>query len=349
MRIVRASAPARAALAGNPSDGYGGAVLAVAVANYSCEAVVRESSELEIVPAPQDQVRFASVAALADDVRANGYYGGVRLIKASIKRLHEHCLARGRGIADRTFAVRYRTTIPRGVGLGGSSAIVTATLRALSEFLELELTPDELARLALSVETVELGIAAGLQDRVAQAYGGLVFMDFGLDAEDGTAAGGTAVSGRRESGAALDYERLDPSGLPPLWIAHRAEAAEPSEVFHSDLRVRFQAGDTAVVEAMQRLGSLARRAREAVGAADAELLGRSMMATFEARTAIAELDPRHVAMIELARRHAAPANYAGSGGAVVGLHRDDEHLAALRGAFAEAGCSLSAVEIAAVG
>jgi glucuronokinase len=344
MRIVRASAPARAALAGNPSDGYGGAVLAVAIANYSCEAVVRESRELEIVPAPQDQVRFASVAALADDVRANGYYGGVRLIKASIKRLHEHFLARGRGIADRAFAVRYRTTIPRGVGLGGSSAIVTATLRALAEFLELELTPDELARLALSVETEELGIAAGLQDRVTQAYGGLVFMDFG-PGEGGDAT----VPGGRERGAALDHERLDAAGLPPLWIAHRAEAAEPSEVFHSDLRVRFEAGDAAVVEGMRRLGSLARRAREAVGASDAELLGRSMTATFEARAAIAQLDPRNVAMIELARRHAAPANYAGSGGAVVGLYRDDEHLAALRDAFGETGCSLSAVEIAMVG
>ena len=36
----------------------------------------------------------------------------------------------------------------------------------------------EFPQVILDVERVELGIAAGLQDRVIQVYGGLVHMDF---------------------------------------------------------------------------------------------------------------------------------------------------------------------------
>ena len=39
-------------------------------------------------------------------------------------------------------------------------------------------SPLEFPLVILDVERVELGIAAGLQDRVIQVYGGLVHMDF---------------------------------------------------------------------------------------------------------------------------------------------------------------------------
>lgn len=45
-------------------------------------------------------------------------------------------------------------------------------------FLHLTVSTLEFPSIILSVETDELGIAAGLQDRVIQCYGGLVFMDF---------------------------------------------------------------------------------------------------------------------------------------------------------------------------
>lgn len=69
------------------------------------------------------------------------------------------------------------------VGLSGSSAIVVATFRALMEYYQVSLsdialTPGELAQVILDVERSELGISAGLQDRVVQSVGGLVHMDF---------------------------------------------------------------------------------------------------------------------------------------------------------------------------
>ena len=94
-----------------------------------------------------------------------------------MRRFCRHCSEHGRDFEPRV-RIRYRTTIPREVGLAGSSAIVIATLRALAGLAGPPIDPELLPALALSVETDELGIAAGLQDRVVQTYGGLVFMDF---------------------------------------------------------------------------------------------------------------------------------------------------------------------------
>lgn len=62
-------------------------------------------------------------------------------------------------------------------GLSGSSAIVCAALNCMLDFYKVRhlVKMEERPNLILDAEK-ELGIVAGLQDRVAQVYGGLVFM-----------------------------------------------------------------------------------------------------------------------------------------------------------------------------
>lgn len=62
-------------------------------------------------------------------------------------------------------------------GLSGSSAIVCAALNCLLDFYEVRhlIKVETRPSLILSAEN-ELGIVAGLQDRVAQVYEGLVYM-----------------------------------------------------------------------------------------------------------------------------------------------------------------------------
>jgi glucuronokinase len=317
---ARGRAHARAALVGNPSDGFGGKTISVALAEFAAEAVVRSSDGLEIVPAEQDRNVYSGVDDLVADVEANGYYGGLRLVKAAIKRFADHCRDCDHQFEGRV-AVAYSTTIPRQVGLGGSSAIVIATMRALASHCGLDLEPAGLARLALSAESDELGIPAGLQDRVVQAYGGLVYMDFG-------------------SGAREPFERLDPGLLPPLFVAYRSDASEPSAAVHSDIRARFERREPELIAAMDQVASLAEHGRSCLLAGDHRRLGELMAANVAARARIVELDPRHARMIELAESLGAPANYAGSGGAIVGIRpagaSDDE----LRSAFAAEGCEV---------
>jgi glucuronokinase len=318
-------AHARAALVGNPSDGFGGKTISVALGEFAAEATVRRSDRLEILPAEQDRNVYSGVDDLIADVEANGYYGGLRLVKAAIKRFADHCRECRHGFDGRV-AVAYSTSIPRQVGLGGSSAIVIATMRALAAHSGLKLDPAHLARLALSAESDELGIPAGLQDRVVQAYGGLVYMDF-----------------RSEAGE--PFERLDPGLLPPLFVAYRSDASEPSAAVHSDIRARFERREPELVAAMDEVASLAERGRACLLAGDHRGLGELMAANVAARARIVELDPRHARMIELARSLGAPANYAGSGGAIVGLTPTGD-VDRLRRAFAAEGCDLVEPELA---
>ncbi|MFL5870873.1 MAG: mevalonate kinase [Solirubrobacterales bacterium] len=313
-------ANARAALVGNPSDGFGGKTISVALAEFAAQATVSRSERLEIVPAAQDRNVYEGVDQLVADVEANGYYGGLRLVKAAIKRFADHCREAGHDFDGRV-SVAYATTIPRQVGLGGSSAIVIATMRALAAYLEIELDPARLARLALSAEADELGIPAGLQDRVVQAYGGLVYMDF-------------------DPGARQPFEQLDPGLLPPLFVAYRSDASEPSAAVHSDIRARYDRGEPETVAAMDEAASLAERGRACLLAGDHRRLGELMAANVAARARIVELDPRHARMIEVAEALGAPANYAGSGGAVVGIRPEGRRTDELREAFAAEGCDV---------
>ena len=83
MMILRRRAHARAGLVGNPSDGYGGKTLSVIVRNFSAEIILYEWEDVELVWTDQDQSRFRSVHELVRDVKLHGYYGGMRLVKAT--------------------------------------------------------------------------------------------------------------------------------------------------------------------------------------------------------------------------------------------------------------------------
>jgi galactokinase/mevalonate kinase-like predicted kinase len=309
-RPGRGAAHARAALAGNPSDGYGGAVLAFTFAERGATATAAAAHQPSIEP-PAELVE-ATVRRFARD-----------LAPETPRRAH---------------AVTWRTDVPRGVGLGGSSAIVIATLRALCDLhaadrvandprrlagLALANDPRRLAGLALAIEREELGIAAGLQDRVAQTHGGVTFMDFGADCRDASGHG--------------RYERLQPDALPRLLIAWCTDAIEDSGTVHAPLRDRFERGEPVVVEGMARLGALAREARAAVLARDPIALGRCADASFDARRTMLELHPRHVELIECARSCGVGANYTGSGGAIVGVCVDERQRERAREALARIG------------
>jgi glucuronokinase len=312
MIIIRKRAYARAGLVGNPSDGYHGKTLSISVRNFWAEVVLYEWDTVDIVLAEDDRARFSSIGDLARDVKLHGYYGGIRLIKATIKRFVEYCERQGVALHDRNFSVRYETNIPRQVGLAGSSAIIVATLRCLMEFYNVEIPREAQPSFVLSIEREELGIAAGLQDRVIQVYEGLVYMDFDQAREHD-------VQGLQ----CYHYEPLDPALLPPLYLAYHDVLSEPTEVFHNDIRARFDRGEEKVVSAMRHFATLAASAREALLARDADRLGRLMDENFDTRRSIYNLPPWQVQMIETARRCGASAKFAGSGGAILGTYLDE--------------------------
>jgi glucuronokinase len=327
MLILRRRAYARAGLVGNPSDGYGGKTLSIIVRNFSAEIILYEWEDVELVWTEQDQSRFRSVHELVRDVELHGYYGGMRLVKATVKKFVEYCVRHGHALHERNFSIRYQSNIPRQVGLAGSSAIIVATLRCLCDFYRVTMPREVQPSLALSVEVEELGITAGLQDRVIQVYEGLVYMDFSLEKMHDLAGFPCGT-----------YEPLDPALLPPLYLAYSTDASEPTEVFHNDIRGRFNRGEPAVVRAMCRCAALASEAREALLASDAEQFGRCIDENFEQRRSIYQLPERQVQMVELARQCGARAHFAGSGGAIIGTYRDNAMLHELESTLGRIGC-----------
>jgi glucuronokinase len=316
-------------LIGNPSDGYHGKTISFLVKDFHADVILYEWEDLELILSQEDRSRFGSVRELARDVRLHGYYGGVRLVKATIKKFVDYCLRQKLPLHDRNFSIRYESNIPRQVGLAGSSAIIVATLRALMEFYGVEIPLHLQPSLALSVETEELGIVAGLQDRVIQVYGGLVYMDFAREVM------------REECGYRCGvYERLDPALLPPLYLAYSEDEGEPTEVTHRPLRVRFQQGDADVVAAMQKFAQLAAEAKTALLAGDADRLSRLLDENFDTRRSICQLQPAHVRMVETARRAGASAKFAGSGGAIVGTYQDETMYLQLKRDLEAVGCQV---------
>jgi glucuronokinase len=284
------SAYARVGLLGNPSDGYGGRVISMTVPIF--EARVRAAPSF------------------------SWSFGGSELLEAAVEALVSRCPA----LVDRPAALSFETTIPRQVGLSGSSAIITAGLRALANRAGVSWDPVELARCALETETDVLGWAAGPQDRVVQSYEGLVDMDFTVGWQSDR------------------YERLDPSRLPGLFLAWDQSVGEPSTVAHSDVRQRWLAGDKEIIGVMARFAEVAREGRSALDAGRAiERWPSLLREAFRLRSQIWSITDRDRVLVGIGETLGSGVAFAGSGGSVVGTVANAEVLGDLREQYRLAG------------
>ena len=268
MSTHRATVPARAGLAGNPSDAYGGAAVAVPIPALAATVEVEDAPALSI----------------------DGPADGRRLISAAVARLARHA-----EVDDEGFMLQWSTTIPREVGLAGSSALIIATLRALCARWQLTVQPLELAHMALAVEVEDLGIAAGLMDRAVQAFGVPVLVD-------GEAARPLTV--------------VEP---PRIIVAWFLAAASSSHGVHGPLRDRYENDEAAVVTAMARLAELGRTAAAALESRDSLALVTCVRATLAERVGLGIVGAEVRAMADALESVGVAATSAGSGGAVVGV------------------------------
>jgi glucuronokinase len=314
--MIETYAYARAGLLGNPSDGYFGKTISLLVRNFRARVLLYPSARLEIKPAKADLPVFESLEDLYTSTRWRGYYGGIRIVQALIVRFMDYCREKGFELPERNFTLEYESTVPLRLGMGGSSAIITAALRALMQYYAIEIAAPIQANLVLETETRELGVSAGLQDRVIQAYGGLVYMDF----EE-------ALMKRQGYGY---YEPLDPALLDRVYVAYRTSLSEGTELFHNNIRERWRRGEPEVVEAMQTWASYAEQGRAAILAGDRRRLHALIDANFDLRAKLYEIGSGNLEMIRVARGCGVSANFAGSGGAIVGLYESEGQLEGLR-------------------
>jgi len=327
--VIQKWVGARVGLMGNPSDGFGGKTIACLIGNFGAGVTLRESRTVEIVRHPLfDPLSFSSLAHLEETAANDGYYGGIRLLYATCKKFYEYCRDHNISLPDRNFTLQYDTNIPRQVGLGGSSAIITAALKAIMEFYGLgdeHIPTVEQPNLILAVETEELGITAGLQDRVVQVYGGLVYMDF----DD---------ANMRDVGHGY-YEELEMESLPPMYLAYSSNGCDSGAV-HSIVKHRFNEGDPDVMRAVETWRVYTDEARRALLDRNWRLFSGLMDLNFDLRREIygdEHIGAHNLHMVRIARRLGLPSKFAGSGGAVVGVCEDESQFTKAKQTFEEHG------------
>lgn len=97
--------------------------------------------------------------------------GNLDLVKAAIKRVWRE--------EDHGCGIILSSSAPPGSGLGSSSALVVTVVALLNEYFGVAMGEYEVAQLASVIEREDLGIAGGLQDYYAAAFGGFNYIEFG--------------------------------------------------------------------------------------------------------------------------------------------------------------------------
>jgi glucuronokinase len=336
--IIAETAYARSGLVGNPSDIFHGKTISFLFDAFSAEVVLYETPRLQVVPNHRDISQFEDLDEMHQYRKRYGYYGGVRIIEAMIVRLKDYCDQAGIRLPRRNFTIEYSSSVPFGLGLGGSSTIIKAVLSALMRFYELgdkDVPKPVQPNLILEAETEELGISAGPQDRVVAVYGGLVYMDF------------TEAAYAANNGVHGEYQKLDPSLLPPLFIAYKDELSKSSGTIHNIMRYRATVEhDARVTDAMTRKAALVDEALAALESGRSTDLGPILSRDFDLRRSVYDLTPESIRMIQIARDTGAHAKFTGSGGAAVGVFEDDQHYARLEEAYNRAGYRLIRAHVA---
>lgn len=173
--VIRARAPLRLGLAGGGTDvspycdTFGGYVLNGAIDRYAY-AVVKTLDEPKLRFIAADQ-QIQQVKRIDEPLQLNGE---LDLHKAVYNHIIKH-YNDGHPIPIElsTFC-----DAPAGSGLGSSSTLVVAMIKAFVELLNLPLDDHEIAHLAFKIERVDCGLQGGRQDQYSASFGGFNFMEF---------------------------------------------------------------------------------------------------------------------------------------------------------------------------
>ncbi|QAB15781.1 GHMP family kinase ATP-binding protein [Hydrogenovibrio thermophilus] len=174
---VRSRAPLRLGIAGGGTDvspycdEFGGAVLNATIDMYAYCTIIDQCEGKVEFEAQDIGKSFSGIPGMQDIA------GDLVLHKAIYNRVMED-------FNDGNYLSIKITTYsdaPAGSGLGSSSTLVVAILKAFQELLNLPLGEYDLAHLAYDIERIDCGLSGGKQDQYCAAFGGVNYMEFFSD------------------------------------------------------------------------------------------------------------------------------------------------------------------------
>ena len=172
---IRASAPLRLGLAGGGSDVspycdlHTGYVLSATIDRYAYATIKTHSKQWVYFRAADQQIEVT--LPLDREIVLDGR---LDLHKAVYIYFINHFNS---GVSIPLDLTTF-CDAPVGSGLGSSSTLVVAMIRAFVELLNLPLDDHAIANLAFKIERVECGLQGGRQDQYSATFGGFNFMEF---------------------------------------------------------------------------------------------------------------------------------------------------------------------------
>ena len=317
--MIKASAPGRCGLIGNPTDMYGGTVISCSTRERASCTLSYDVDQLTITVSGQTQV----LETLGDLVLRPGDYLNVARAVLSALEIDPAVTV--------PFHLSAETDVPMQAGLAGSTAILACLTGALLAHLGLTLSPYDTAELVRQIEYDVLGIVCGFQDHYMTVFGGLNCLDFrGKD---------SAQIQDSETPFAM-VESLSPYvGSLPLVLAHTGVRHHSGSV-HTSPRERWLRGDREVTEGYVEIGALARRGKRALLSGDWETLAFLMNRNHAIVRNLGGSGEANESLIAAALANGAVGAKlagAGGGGTILALtHHPDRTVSALNAAGAEA-------------
>lgn len=175
MKVIRARAPLRLGLAGGGTDVapycdiHGGFVLNATISRYAY-AVIKTLEE-PVIRFIATDLRVEKVKPLTVSLELNG--------KLDLHTaIYNYMIQRYNGGEPIALELITFCDAPAGSGLGSSSTLVVAMIRAFAELLNLPLDDYAIAHIAYQIERVECGLQGGHQDQYSATFGGFNFMEF---------------------------------------------------------------------------------------------------------------------------------------------------------------------------
>lgn len=278
--MIIARAPVRISFAGGGTDlpaysrRFGGAVVSATVDKYVYVV-------LTVHPKPELQILSSDYRTFhrQDAGEVPFWEGDLNLPKAI---LHEFGIEQG-------VSMFLASEVPPGTGLGSSSTVTVATVKAVGAACGRRLSRQEVAEMAARIEIEKLGMPIGYQDQFAAAFGGLNCIRFDVD-------GPTVVEPIRTPPGTL--ERLERN----LLLFFTGQSRDSSNILARQ-RSATEQDDPRVLEALHAVSAMVAPMRACLEAGDLDRFGALLHEGWEhkKRFAAGVSNPQVDRLYELAR------------------------------------------------